>query len=268
MKYFLLLIPFFTTFIGLFLYKYQDKKLEIFKLDLVQFVYLFILAPTLYVWLKSFLFYILRNELEFRLSATDLFVVDTTFSVLAFVVMAAIAMHSLTKTFRLKRDFDPHFDLFHLSEYFHLWWTHIVMWVGAMVLATFVSVSNVIIPLQLIELPKSQFYTLLTIGLLSGPITFFAIWMSDARQGNFMRIMKLFLAFFVLIHVLIYFVLDPVFNMTNAGYWFVFSNLLTATLCASVFERYEKKSKIQQFREFFVHQNWGNNINIFANKKK
>lgn len=267
MKYFLLLIPLFTSLFGLALYRFQDKKFEIFRIDLVQFVYLFLLAPTVYVWMKSFLFYILRNELDLRLSVTDLFVVDTTFSVLAFIVMAAIAMHSLTKTFWLKRHHDPEFDIYHLSEYFHLWWTHIVIWGGAMLLSTFVSISNVLIPFQVVASNKSQFYTLLFVALVSGILTFFAIWMSDAKQGNFMRIMKLSLALFVSIHILMYFIFDPVFNMTNGGYWFVFSNLLSATICASFFERYEKTSR---FRNLFVHIGWGDNkgIDLFANKKK
>jgi hypothetical protein len=265
MKYFLLLIPLFTSIFGIIIYKIQDKKLEIFKLDLVQFVYLFILAPTLYVWMKSFLFYIVRNELDLRLSVTDLFVIDTTFSVLAFIIMAAIAIHSLTKTFKLKRQFDPLFDIFHLSEYFHLWWTHIVIWGGAMLLATFVSISNVLIPFEVINASKTQFYSLLFVGFLSGLLTFFALWMSDAKQGNFMRMMKLFLAFFIMIHILIYFVFEPAFNMTNAGYWFVFFNLFSAVSCASYFERYERTNKI---RDFFVHLGWGENVDIFLQKKK
>ena len=267
MKYFLLLIPLFTSLFGIALYKFQDKKFEIFRIDLVQFVYLFLLAPIVYVWMKSFLFYILRNELDLRLSVTDLFVVDTTFSVLAFIVMAAIAMHSLTKTFWLKRHHDPEFDIYNLSEYFHLWWTHIVIWGGTMLLSTFVSISNVLIPFQVMTATKSQFYTLLFIALISGPVTFFAIWLSDAKQGNFMRLMKLLLALFVSIHILVYFLLDPVFSMNNAGYWFVFLNFLSATICASFFEKYEKTSK---FRNFFVHIGWGENkgIDLFGNKKK
>jgi len=268
MKLFLLLIPLFTSLFGLAIYKFQDRKLEIFRLDLVQFVYLFLVTPTIYVWLKSFLFYILRNELDLRLSVTDIFVLDTTFSVLAFIVMAAIAMHSLTKTFRLKRDHDPKFDIFHLSEYFHLWWTHFVIWGGAILLASFVSISNVFIPFQIVNMSKIQFYSLLGFGLISGVLTFFSIWLSDADQGDFMRIMKLVLAFFVLIHVVVYFVLDPIFNITNIGYWFVFANLFSATLCASLFERYEKKNKVQQLMDFFKHRGWGNNVDLFGSRKQ
>lgn len=267
MKYFLLLIPVFTTLVGIIIYKFQDRKMEIFKLDLVQFIYMFLITPTLFVWLKSFLFYILRHELDFRLDVTDLFVIDTIFSVFAILIMGAIAMHSLTKTFKIKRQFDPDFDLYHLSEYFHLWWTHIVIWGGLMLLGTFVSISNVLVPLEVVVTNKTQFYGLLVVGTVFGFVTFLALWISDALQGNFMRLMKLFLAFFVLIHIVVYFVLDPVFNMSMAGYWFMLFNFVSATIIASFFERYEQKSKIQKIREFFIHRGWGENVDLFGSKK-
>lgn len=265
MKILLLSIPVLTTILGLFLYRFQDRKLEIFKLDLVQFVYLFILTPTLYVWSKSFLFYILRNELEFKLSVTDLFVIDTAFSVFAFVVVVAIAIHSLTKTFRLKRDYDPHFDIFHLSEYFHLWWTHIVMSTGAMMIATFLSISNIFVPFTLISLNKPQFYILLVIAIIFGGILFLGLWMMDAKQGNYMRIMKLLLAFFLVVHVLIYFFFEPVFNMTYGTYWFMFMAFFSAVMWGAIFEKHEKTNKLRDF--FTTHLNWGNNIDLFGHKK-
>lgn len=264
MKYALLLIPLITTLIGLFLYRYQDRRIEIFKLDLVQFVYLFVLTPTLYIWVKSFLFYILRNELEVNLSVTDLFVIDTAFSAFAFMIVVAISIHSLTKTFRLKRDFDPHFDIFHLSEYFHLWWTHIVMATGAFLIATFLSISNIIVPLTVEVVSKPQFYILLAIAVVFGGLLFLILWMTDAQQGNFMRIMKLMLGFFLIIHVLIYFIADPVFNITMGVYWFVFVAFFTAVMCGSWFEKHEKTSKI---RDFFLHIGWGDNIDLFGKRK-
>lgn len=264
MKILLLSIPVLTTILGIFLYRFQDKKLEIFKLDFVQFMYLFIITPTYFVWTKSFLFYILRNELDYNLTITDLFVIDTIFSTFSFILMAAIAIHSLTKTFRLKRDFDPHFDLFHLSEYFHLWWTHIVMTTGAMVVATFISISNVLVPFTIEYLSKPQFYLLLLAAAVFGVLLFFILWMTDAQQGNFMRIMKILLGFFLLVHFLVYFIAEPVFNMTTGLYWFVFVTLLTSVLCGSWFEKYEKPNKI---RNFLVNMTWGNNIDLFGHKK-
>lgn len=270
MRIFLLLIPLITTVLGIIIYRLQAKKIEIFRLDLVQFVYLFIIAPTMYVWLKSFLFYILKNELEFTLSATDLFVVDTAFSVLSFIVMAAIAIHSLTKTFWIKRHHNPEFDIYHLSEYFHLWWSHIIIWGGGMVLGTFMSIVNVLVPFDLVVVSKFQFYAVNVVGFLFGLMMFVAIWLSDPGQGNFMRLMKLLLAFFLIIHVLIYFVYDPVFNMSNGVYWFILSSFIASVFAGSTFERNEKTSRI---KEFLAHVGWGDNKNIdifktFKTKRK
>ncbi len=264
MKIFLLFIPVITAIFGLLIYKFQDKKKEIFKLDLSQFIYLFVIAPTFFVWAKSFIFYILRSELPYNLSITELFIVDTIFSVLGFIILISIAIHSLTKTFRLRRDHDPSFDLFHLSEYFHLWWTHIVMWLGAMLIITFVSVVNVLVPFKVEVTSKLQFYSILVVGLLSGIMFFITVWNSDAKQNNYMRLMKLLFALFFVIHVAIYFIIDPGFNVSYMGYWFSFAIFSSAVLAGSTFERYDRPKR---FRERFLHFNWGNNINIFDKKK-
>lgn len=263
MKIFLLLIPLITVAIGVLIYKLQNKKKEFLKLDLVQFIYLFLIAPTMFVWSKSFIFYILRNELQLKLTVTELFIIDTVFSVLSFVVIAAIAIHSLTKTFWIKRHHDPEFDIYHLSEYFHLWWSHIVMWGGGMILGTFMSIVNVIVPLELVTATKLQFYSLFGLGLIFGISFFYIIWNSDPQQGNYMRLMKLFLAFSLLIHIVIYFIFEPAFNISYGVYWFMLSTFSSAVFAASTFERYEKTNKL---REFFLHSGWGENkgVNLFG----
>ena len=106
----LVLVPIFTTIFGMLLYRFQNGSKEIFRLDFVQFIYLFIMTPTLFVWLKTFLFYLLRNELEYSLSINELFVIDTIFTVIAVFVISAVAIHSLTKTFWIKRHHNPKFD--------------------------------------------------------------------------------------------------------------------------------------------------------------
>ena len=243
--------------LGTIIYKFQGGR-EVFKLDLVQFTYLFILSPILFIWIKSFLFYLLKSELNLRLSAVELFVIDTVFSVIAFYIFAAIAIHTLTKTFWLKRRDDPHFDLFHLSEYFHLWWSHIVIYVGAMTMATFVSGANLLVPLAVVS-AKWQVYLTLMGGIIAGIIAFLTIWNSDPQQGNFMRIMKLFFGLFFVVQVIGYFVFDPAFSMIYGGYWFVLALFMSAVWCALFFER---SSRANSWRNRFLHSGWGNNIKI------
>lgn len=263
---FLVLIPVITFFIGLFMYKFQGKSIELFRLDVIQFVYMFIMAPTLFVWMKTFLFYLLRNELEYSLSITEIFVIDTAFSVVAIFVMAAIAIHSLTKTFWIKRHHNPHFDLYSLSEYFHLWWSHIAIWGGAMLLISFVAMVNVFIPLELV-LTKPVFLLTQLFAILSGGLFFFAVWMSDPQTGNFMRVMKLIMMGVAFAHIITYFVFDPGYNPSYIAFWFSITMFTTSTFLGSFIERYEKAS---WFRSLFLHVGWGNNknIDIFAKKKK
>lgn len=262
---FLILVPFFTSILGILLYKFQGRSKEIFRLDLVQSVYLFLMAPTMFVWLKTFLFYLLRNELEPSLSVTEIFIVDTIFTVFAIFVMIAIGIHSLTKTFWIKRHHNPQFDLYHLSEYFHLWWSHIVIWGGVMFLISFVSLANVFAPLEL-YLAKNLFIGVQIFGTISGLFLFMLIWMSDPGQGNFMRLMKLLLVFASVVHIVFYFVFNPQFNSRFIIYWFALSTFISAAGIGSVFERYERLS---WFRNILLHSGWGDNkgINIFKKQK-
>lgn len=260
----LLIVPVLTVLFGMLMYKFQGKNREIFRLDLVQFVYLFLMAPTLFVWLKTFLFYILRNELEYSLSITELFVIDTVFTVIAILVMAAISIHSLTKTFWIKRHHNPRFDVYHLSEYFHLWWSHIIIWGGVMLLISFVALANVFAPLEL-WLSKSMFILIQTLGGITGIFFFMAIWMSDPRQGNFMRLMKLLLVLFATVHIAFYFIFDPKFNSQFILYWVSLAMFVCAAGIGGIFERYEKLS---WFRKILLHSGWGENKGIDIFKRK
>ena len=267
MKVLLLSIPFFTALFGIALYKFQDGKgREVFKLDFVQFMYLFVLSPTIYVWAKSFLHYILRNEIDIALSATDIFIVDTAFSVVAFFTFAALAMHSLTKTFWLKRHHDPEFDMYHLSEYFHLYWTHIAIWTGIMLLIAFISFINLFVPIQ-VEHAAAAFYTVLSFGALFGSLLFMSIWGSDPGQGNFMRLMKIVLMCMFILHVGVYYVLEPAFKLQYAAYWFSLFLFLAGSFSSMFFER---SARVKKIRNFWLHVGWGENkgIQLFPLKKR
>lgn len=261
----LALIPLFTAIIGLLLYRFQGKFFSLFRLDFVQFVYMFLMAPALFVWLKTFLFYLVRNELEISLSITEIFVIDTVFTVLSIFVMGAIAIHSLTKTFWIRRHHNPDFDLYHLSEYFHLWWSHIIIWGGVMLMITFISLTNLLLPLEL-ELTRFWFFVTQGFGIVAGAMFFFSIWMSESDQGNFMRLMKLLLVLFSIIHIVLYFVIDPGYNSQYVAYWFATTLFATAAAVGGAFEQSEK---VGFFRSLFLHVGWGDNkgVVLFPGKK-
>lgn len=260
----LIIVPILTVLLGMLIYRFQGKNREVFSLDFVQFIYLFLMAPTLFVWLKTFLFYLLRNELDYSLSINELFVIDTIFTVIAVFVMAAISIHSLTKTFWIKRHHNPEFDIYHLSEYFHLWWSHIIIWGGAMLLISFVALTNVFAPLE-IDISKGLFFFFQIMGVISGLLFFLAIWMSDPGQGNFMRLMKLLLVLFATVHIAFYFLFEPRFSAQFVLYWVSLSLFVSAASIGGLFEKHEKLS---WFRKIMLHSGWGNNKGIDIFKRK
>lgn len=261
MRILLLLIPVLTSIFGLLIYRLQSTKKEIFRLNAVQFVYLFLLAPTMFVWLKSFIFFILRSEIGLHISFMTMFIIDTTFSVLSFVVFVAIAIHSLTKTFWLKKHHDADFDIYHLSEYFHLWWSHVAIWWGMMVLFVFIAVVNIFVPLSF-SMTKYQFYGFLILGSLSGLLLFFVVWLSDASdvlQNSYMRLMKISFVFFFVVNVFLYFVFDPHFNQSKVAFWYVFSLFFSAVVISLFFE---KRVKSHRLKNFLTHRGWGENKGV------
>lgn len=259
----LALILFFAPLLSLLIYRYNGKK-QIFYLDLVQFLYLAVFAPVMFVWVKSLLYLILRSEMPGRLTMNQLFVIDTAFSVVAFFIFSSVAIHSMTKTFWFKRREDPHFDLYHISEYFHLWWSHIVGFVGGMLILTILAMSNLLIPF-IGDFWRWQFWAIVTSGVFFGLLGFYAIWNSDPLQGNFMRIMKLAAGIFFLCHVVLYFIFNPNFSAIYGVYWFSAAAFFTFAACSASLERSPRARRI---RDWFTHVGWGENISLFNKKGK
>lgn len=264
MYLFIVSIVLLVPFLGLFIYKSQGKK-QIFHLDVVQFTYLFIFMPVMFIWAKAFLFYLLNNEVGSALSNRDAFIIDTTFSVVAFYLFSAVSIHSLTKTFRLRKQNDPDFDVFHLSEYFHLWWSHIFMYVGGLIAVSFLSTLNVFIPIEIVE-NKTHLFIAILLSVLVGMQVFFMIWSSDPKQEKrrFLRLMKLCLMATFIYHVMLYFLLDPRFSVRYVFFWFVLCASLSASVSGFSFVR---SNKAQRLRLRMVHEGWGKNIQLFEKKK-
>ncbi len=241
----LLSIIFLVPIFSLVLYTHQGKK-QLINLDLVQFVYLFVVSPILFIWVKTFLFYIMRGKVGASLTVNQLFIIDTVLSVISFYTFSAIAIHTLTKTFRLHKDHDPLFDLFELSEYFHLWWSHLIIWIGVMLLLVFVSVVNVFFPMNIDPQRFSTYWSVIG-GLFLGAVLYFSVIVrtyldSEQLQSNYLRVMKLCFAVFFIIHVLLYFLVSPQFTANYAAYWAVLNMFFATVFCSLVF-------RFSQFRK-------------------
>ena len=237
MTWLLFLIPVLAMASALGIYPKNGKR-EFLKFDVVQFFYAFILSPVLFIWIKSFLFFILRQELGLNLSLTGIFIWDTVFSVSFLFVYAFIVIHSLTKSFENKRYIDPLYDVFKHSETMHLWVSHTAIYFGAMALVSLLSIANIFFPVPW-ELNQLQFYSVLVFGFSIGGIGFSAIWLS-VFESKFLRVNKLLFGFFFLLHVIIYFWFDPTFKSTHMLYWMFFSAFTSLVLLSLFFERSER----------------------------
>lgn len=238
----LFLVPLLAIAAALFLYQHTGKR-EFLKFDLVQFVYAFILAPIIYIWLKSFLFVFLVKELNLRLSVTDLFLADTAYSVIFLFVFAFVVIHSLTKSFELKRSHDPLYDLFQHSEFFHMLTSHVALYVGIMFLFTIISTVNVFISLGFSNNPM-LFYASLISGLLVGFILYVGVLLTDddfeIKHPRFEMFIELVYASLFIFHIILYFYFRPEFNLTRVAYWFMLMVLAGFIFSSYVLERSEK----------------------------
>ncbi len=265
----LLLIPFLTIVSGMLMYRLNGKK-EILRMDMVQFFYSFLLAPALFIWGKTFLYFILQSEVTTTLTKAQIFIFDTSFSVIFLYIFAFIVMHSLTKSFNLKSANDPLYDMFLHSEYFHLWLTHIVMYVGGMVFLTILATANLFFPLA-INMPQVLLYGVCGLGIVGGVFAFLGIILSDPQQSqaNFMRLMKLAFGVFFLLHVSFFFLFDPAFRPELAIYWWTL--FFFATIVGMSFFSYKSeraKSLFEQLTAWFKHHRWETRMELFASRKK
>lgn len=253
----LVLLPVLTVISGVFLYSKNGRR-EIFKLDIVQFVYAFVLAPVMFIWLKALMFVLLKDELNFKFSLGQIFVVDTIFSLVFLYVFAFIVIHSLTKSLENKRYKDPLLDIFQHSEKIHLWISHTGILLGIMILVVALSFSNIWLPMD-VFLSKFNFYMVLIIGIIIGSFGFGGFWMS-IFEPKFFHINKLLFAFFFILHVLVYFLFNVSFNSSYVIYWATFAIFTALVSWSYVFE---KSTKAMSWWEKLHHK-----IGWSAKKKK
>jgi len=234
-------------------------------MDIIQFFYAFVLAPVIFVWIKSMVFFILNKQ---GISASQIFLIDTIFSTLTLYVYGFVVIHSLTKTIHLFNQKDPLYDLFEHTEYFHLWLTHILMYIGLMILFTGLAVVNVFVPFS-VELTRLGFYGFVFTGFLTGLIAFMTVWLSNPHQArNFMRLMKLAFGVFFLIHAVLYFIFIPSFGKEHMMYWWSSAVFMTLVLCSLfVYKSTKAHLFVEWASDYFKHTKWGLNIQLFQEKK-
>lgn len=268
LNHLLIVLPFLTVVLGYVAYKFQGKK-QLISMDAVQFLYTFLVAPMVFVWFKLMLYVLMRNELGVTLTANQWFFVDTVFSVLFLFFYAFVIMHSLTKSFRLRKDNDPLYDLFHHSEYIHLWLSHHAMIYFGMAFFSLFAFLNLFFPLEL-DMTNWQLYAILLLGILLGPIIYVGILMADPRQETkkFMRFVKLAIAFFAVVQMGLYALFSPDLSPEYSIYWFFACFFVSLAICASLtFKSKRAVSVFERAADIFRHYKWGINMDLWTHKK-
>ena len=241
--------PLVALIVSFLLYR-QTGKRELLKFDIVQLLYAFVIAPLMFIWLKSFLYYILTVESSFAPTPANLFLIDTSFSVVFLFIYAFIVIHWVTKSFEVKRYKDPFYDMLSHSETLHLWVSHTFMFLGILVLLLMLAIANIFFPLE-VEASRLQFYFILALGYLAGWIGFAGVWLANFTESKFLLLMRFCFAIYFLILALSYFVSGLKFSSDYGVFWFLFMSGLGLTSGSFLLE---KSNKVTRFVNTFTHK--------------
>lgn len=258
MSILLVLIPLLAVVVATILYHHNGKR-QLLNLDIVQFIYAFVMVPVLFIWLKSFLYFIVRSELGITLSFNEFFVIDTAFSLVFIYISFFVVLHAVGKSFDLQREKDPLVDLFELSEYFHHTLSHTVIFVGSLALTTMLSIVNILSPITAFT-SQNPFWIGLFFGAAAGIIFHIGVLQYDTASRQFLRLMKLVYAIMFLIHVSIYFIVDPPFIAAYGFYWTMFA--ASATLVVMGIFAEPKDEDAQWWKPFTLNpKRWVSIVN-------
>lgn len=258
MNLFLLLIPVLLVISFAVVYRFVGKR-EVFRFDLVQFFYAFILMPLMFVWGKILIFALIRGGLNTGLSDGNYLIIDTIYSLIFLYIFGFEMLHAMTKSVSLKVLQDPLYDIFVYLEYFHLWLTHLVCSVGSILLMMIFSVGNLFFPLDA-HVSRPLFNIFLVSSLIFGWIAFMTIWLCDPHQGKryrYMRIMKISIGVLFVSQVVGYAIATPSLSAQFAVYWGIAMSSTMMVACAFLSYRSTRiKNWLEQVSNRFKHEGW------------
>ena len=245
MKPILVTLPIIFLLVSSYLYRHLGKK-EVLKMDLVQFIYAFVISPVIIIWIKAVVFFNLENGIGI-ISEEYKFLIDIIITTVLLYIYAFVVIHSLTKTFAIRRQKDPLIDIFEHSEYFHLWLSHFVIYSGSMLIIFLAGIINMSLSIDVIT-NLGQLYLAIGIAFLLSLIAYNAIINYKVKdQDKFIRVLKLeiYLAIFILAFG--YLIFRPKFIPQFSLYWLSTIFFISLSTKLNVLKK-EPKNKLIRFK--------------------
>ena len=238
MRILLNLLPIIILIFGFFIYRFNGRK-ELLKMDLVQFIYAFVLAPAIIIWTKTVVFFSIDNLLGITDVETK-FLIDSIITTIAFFFYGFMVIHSLTKSFEIKKSRDPLFDIFEHSEYLHLWLSHIVIYSGWLVVTFVLGILNIIFPFELRENSLNP-TVLVLIGFVLSLL--FKHALGIVKEENFGRVMKLQVYTGTFALIVVYILIRPQYSAQFSAFWAATMFFISTAIATQDFRKRRKKQQ-------------------------
>ena len=143
-------------------------------------------------------------------------------------------MHSLTKSFAVKKNKDPLFDVFEHAEYFHKSLTHLATYSGMLLLIFVFGCLNIFFPL-LVTKSFGDLYIGIFAGMLLALIFYIFNRISkDENRKRFDRIMNLEIYFYTFTLVVVYTIFRPKYASEYAMYWSTTSFFISSAVSSQI----------------------------------
>lgn len=240
MKFVLGVLPLLLLLLSFITNRFGGKR-ELLKIDLIQFIYAFVVTPAIIIWIKTVVFYNLKNELGIALNVEDTFLIDTVLTVISLYIFAFMVMHSITKSFKIKHARDPLFDILTHSEYFHLWLSHIATYSGWLLIMLFLGILNLFYPVIIFS-NKSGLYLSASAGVALGLMFYHAMNIYKVEeQKKFNRVMKFQVYIYTLVILTSYFISKPSYTLSFSTFWCSVFFFVTAAISTQFLKSKHKK---------------------------
>jgi hypothetical protein len=216
--------PAILTLLTAVLYRFSGRK-ELYNLDLVQVLYMFVFGPLFFVWGKAMLLFLLFQQVNLfqEVTVKKVFLIDSIYSILFLIVYAFNTIHSLTKSFSLKKKKNRQLDIFLLAEYFHLDFSHLFIFAGGVFILTFLGLVNAFFPVEDIIL-RPIFFVALGFSVAAGVAYARSIYnyyksIKERRSRKFRVYMTAAQSICVLMLLVTYFVLELGVDSRYIFFW-------------------------------------------------